>query len=198
MNEVLKVKGSVIKEARDWSRTAYGNEAYQAALNGLAPDARAWLDGDIYASSWYPLAAWEGFLAGMRQEAFKRAGENAEVFDRRRMSETGSAILRGVYRFVLGLMSPVSVVEKATVVYNRAYNQGRCQIMENVPGRAVIRFVDVEALPEIRSSLNGNFPQGFAFVLGLHGAKDVKSSVTRDEVVVDGKLVFETTISYLE
>ncbi|MBS2030680.1 MAG: hypothetical protein JST54_22440 [Deltaproteobacteria bacterium] len=67
--------------------------------------------------------------------------------------------------------------------------------MENVPGKAVLRYVD--GSPELRINLSNHFPTGMVFVLELHGAKDVKASITRDEVV-EGKLLFEITLTYLE
>src|SRR6185437_2682488 len=109
MPDAVKIKGSVMKDPRDWLRTAYGPDAYKSAINRLKPDERDVIDGHLFAAAWYPVELWDRFLSGMREEVFQRTGEKTDDFNRRFMSETGSAILRGVYRIVLGLVSSTTV-----------------------------------------------------------------------------------------
>lgn len=188
-----RIKGAVIKDPRDWMRTAYGPEAYQAALQTLSADQRAFVDGSILASSWYPLAAWDAFQAAMREEARSRRGHTDLQFDMRNMREAGSVILRGIYKFVLVLLKPQGVVDKATILYNRAYSEGHCEVVTNELGRAVLRYCDCS--PAFRTNLKHNFLSGVMFLVELKGAKYVDGLVSRDEVV-DGKLVFEITVTY--
>jgi hypothetical protein len=63
----------------------------------------------------------------------------------------------------------------------------------NERGHAVIRYCD--ASPDFRTNLRNNFLTGFMFVLELNGAKGVDGRISKDEVV-DGKLVFEATVTY--
>ena len=188
-----KIKGAVIRDPRDWMRTAYGAEAYQAALAKLSAEERAFVEGPILAGAWYPLAAWDKFQAAMRAEALARTGDSELAFGMRNMREAGSVIVRGIYKFLLGLLSPESALDKATIIYNRAYSEGRCEIVENVHGRGVVRYCD--ASPALRTNLRHNFLSGLMFVLELNGAKGVDGRITRDEIV-DGKLVFEVSVSY--
>jgi hypothetical protein len=46
-----KIKGAVIKDPRDWMRTAYGADAYRAALEKLPEAERALIDGPLLAGS---------------------------------------------------------------------------------------------------------------------------------------------------
>jgi hypothetical protein len=189
-----KIKGAVIKDPREWMRSkAYGPEAYQAALGQLTPEERAFVDGTILAGSWYPIAAWDRFLSFMRAEARARRGHSELEFNMRNMRESGPGIVRGAYKFLAGLLSTQSVVEKCVIVYNRSYNQGHCELVKNERGNAVIRYCD--ASPDFRTNLRNNFLTGFMFVLELNGARGVDGHIRKDEVV-DGKLVFEVTVTY--
>jgi hypothetical protein len=188
-----KIKGAVIKDPRDWTRKAYGPEAYQAALAKLSSEERAFVDGTILAGSWYPIVPWDRFLAAMRVEARTRRGHSEMQFNMRNMRESGPAIVRGAYKFLLGLLSPVTVIDKCSLVYNRAYSEGRCEIVKNERGQAIVRYSGASA--DFRTNLRNNFVTGYMFVLELHGAKGVDGRISRDEVV-EGKLVFEVTITY--
>jgi hypothetical protein len=188
-----KIKGAVIKDPRDWMRTAYGAEAYQAALAKLSEPERALIDGPLLAGSWYPIEVWDRFQAAMRAEALARRGHNELVFSMRNMREAGSAIVRTVYKFLLSLVSPENAVEKFVVVYNRVYSEGHCEIVTNEKGRAVLRYRD--ASPVFRTNLTHNFLSSAMFILELNKATGIDGHVSRDEVV-DGKLVFEVTLTY--
>jgi hypothetical protein len=192
LSEGVKIKGAVIKAPRDWMRTVYGVDAYQRALSTLTEEERDFVDGTILASSFYPIAWWDKFHAAMRREAAAR-GESDLQFNMRNMREAGSSIVRGVYKFILGLMNPQSVISKAALIYNRTYSEGRCEVVANGPGRAVLRYSDCSA--QLRTNLINNFPTSLMFVLELNGTKGADASITRDEIV-DGKLVFEATVTY--
>jgi lipocalin len=190
---VAKIRGSVIKDPRDWARTAYGPEAYQAALAKLSAEERVFVEGPILAGSWYPIAAWDRFLAAMRAEAKARTGQTEHEFNLRNMRESGPRIVRGAYKILLGLFSTVSVIEKGTIVFNRCYSEGRCEIVKNERGEAVIRYRD--ASPDFRTNLRNNFMTGLMWVLELNGARNVAGRISSDEIV-EGKLVFEVTLTY--
>src|ERR1700722_15840833 len=112
-----KIRGAVIKDARDWMRTAYGPDAYKDAIGTLSAAERSVVDGPILTSEWYPLPAWDRLQAAMRAQALERKGESDFEFNMRNMREAGSATVRRIYKFVLGFMSPLSVIEKGTVIY---------------------------------------------------------------------------------
>ncbi len=193
MGDVPKIKGAVIRDPRDWMRDAYGPEAYAAALSKLSAEDRAFADGPILASSFYPIEPWDRFQAAMRAEALARRGHNDLQFSMRNMREAGSKIVKGIYKFLLGLLSPESALGKFAVVYNRVYNEGRCEIVSSERGHAVLRYCD--ASPVFRTNLTHNFLTSAIFILELNGAKNIDGRISRDEVV-GGKLVFEVTVTY--
>jgi hypothetical protein len=188
----IKIKGAVIRAPRDWMKTAYGPEAYQRALAKLSPAEREFVEGPILASSFYPLPWWDNFHAAMRAEA-RAQGETDLQFNMRNMREAGSSIVRGVYKFILGLMNAKSVIEKAAFIFSRTYSEGRCEVVENVPGRAVLRYCDCG--PGLRNNLSHNFATSLIFVLELNGVQQPDARITRDELQ-EGKLVYEVTVTY--
>jgi hypothetical protein len=187
------IRGSAIRDAREWARNAYGPEAFQAALSKLSVQDRALIEGPILHGSWYPIESWDRFLAAMRVEAKARRGHSEHEFNMRNLRESGPAIVRGAYKFLLGLLSPQSVIEKAVLVFNRLYSEGRFELVKNEPHVAVVRYRD--ASPDFRTNVRNHFPTGFIFLLELNRAKNVDGRISRDEIV-DGKLVMEVTLSY--
>jgi hypothetical protein len=188
-----RIKGAVIKDPRDWMRTAYGPEAYQSALSTLPAAERLLVDGPILAGSWFPLPVWDRFQAAMREEARVRRGHSDMQFNARNMREAGSRTIRTIYKFLLGLMSAKATIGKAVILYNRVYSEGQFEVVENEVGRAVVRYGD--ASPSFRTNLTHNFPSGLMFLLEQGGAKHVDAHISRDEIV-GGKLFFEVTVTY--
>jgi hypothetical protein len=193
MGDVAKIKGAVIKDPREWMRTAYGPEAYASALAKLSDEDRAFVDGTILAGSFYPVEPWDRFQAAMRAEALARRGHNDLQFSMRNMREAGSKIVKGIYKFLLGLLSPESAMEKFVLVYNRVYSEGHCELVTSEKGHVVIRYSDCS--PVFRTNLTHNFLASAMFILEMNRAKDIDGRISRDEIV-DGKLVFEVTLTY--
>jgi|HubBroStandDraft_6_1064221.scaffolds.fasta_scaffold77468_3 hypothetical protein len=190
-----RIKGSVIKSPRDWMRTSYGPEAYESALATLSPDERRLVDGPILAGSWFSLPVWDRFQAAMREEARVRRGHSDMQFNARNMREAGSRTVRTIYKFLLGMMSAKTTIEKSLILYNRVYSEGHFDAVENEVGRAVLRYSD--ASPAFRTNVTHNFPSGIMYLLEQCGAKRVDAHISRDQVV-GGKLVFEVTVTYGE
>ncbi len=187
------IKGSAIRDAREWARTAYGPEAFQAAISALSPEDRAVVEGPLLHASWYPIASWDRFLAVMRAEAKVRRGHSEHQFNMRNLRESGPAIVRGAYKFLLGLLGPQTVIDKAVLVFNRLYSEGRFEIVKNERHEAIVRYHD--ASPAFRTNVRNHFPTGFMFLLEMNGAKNVDGRISRDDIV-DGKLVMEVTLTY--
>jgi hypothetical protein len=194
MSSGPQIKGAFMKDARNWARTAYGPDAYQAALATLSDSERALVNGLILPGSWYPIGAWDHFLDAMRAEAAARKGDTAAAFDMRNMREAGgSLVVKSIYKVLLYMVGPTTAIERGVGIFNRAYSEGRCQIVENARGRAVIRYVEGD--PAFLNNLTHHLPTAFAWVLEQSGAHDVVPTITRNDVV-DGKLVFEVTVTY--
>jgi hypothetical protein len=188
------IRGAFMKDARNWARTAYGAEAYRSALGRLSDADRALVDGLILPGSWYPIAGWDRFLDAMRSEAAARKNESELVFDMRNMREAGgSIVVKTVYKVLLSLVGATTAVDRAVQIYNRAYSEGRCEIVENVRGRAVVRYVD--GSPAFRNNVSHHLPTAIVWVLEQNGAHDAVAKITQNGIV-NGKLVFAITVTY--
>jgi hypothetical protein len=189
-----KIKGAFIKDARNWARTAYGAEAYQSALARLSDADRAVLSGIILPSAWYPIGAWDRFLAAMRVEASARRGDSELAFDLRNMREAGgSIVVKSIYKIILSLVATTTAIDRAVGLFNRAFSEGRCEIVENARGRAVVRYVD--GSPALLENLSHHVPTALVWVIEQSGAHDAAATITRRDVI-GGKLLFEVTATY--
>jgi hypothetical protein len=188
------IKGAFMRDARNWTQTAYGSDAYQGALAKLSAPDRALVSGLILPGAWYPLAGWDRFLDAMRAEAAARKGESEFVFDMRNMREAGgSIVVKSIYKVLLNLVGPTTAIDRAVRIYNRAYSEGRCEILENVRGRAVVRYLD--GSPGLLKNLSHHLPTAMVWVLEQSGAREVAPTITRSDVT-GGKLVFEVSVTY--
>jgi hypothetical protein len=187
------IKGAFIKDARNWTRTAYGADAYQAALAKLSDADRALVNGIILPGTWYPIASWDRFLKAMRAEAAARRGDSELAFDLRNMRESGGPVVKSIYKIILNLVGPTTAIDRAIGLFNRAFSEGRCEIVENVRGRALVRYLD--GSPELLENLSHHLPTALIWVLEENGARDPVPTITRRDVI-SGKLFFEVTVTY--
>src|SRR5688572_22489930 len=105
------IRGAVIRDARDWVRNTLGADIFAKARAAVGYDGE-FVDLPILASSFYPIAVWDRFLAVARRELRQKTGETDLQFDMRNMRDAGSTIARTVYKFVLGIMSAKGVIDK--------------------------------------------------------------------------------------
>jgi hypothetical protein len=187
------LRGSVIKDPRDWMRDEYGEGAYQVALSSLVPEERAIIGGQILASSWYPLGAWDRFNTKLREEAKRMKGLSELEFDLRVMRESGSRLAKTTYKFILSFLSAENLVSKIPMVYRRFHSHGRFEVVANEPGSFVIGCLDGHV--EMRENLTHYFGTGCLLVMELGGVRGPQVSITRNEITEDG-LQFEVTGTY--
>jgi hypothetical protein len=187
------LRGSVIKDPRDWMRGEYGEAAYQSGLKSLSQEHRRIIDGQILASSWYPLAAWDSFNTQLRVEAKRLKGESELDFDLRVVRESGSRIAKTTYKFILALMSPQTLVSRIPTLYRRFHSHGLFELVSNEPGKFVIRCADGHE--EMRENLVHYFSTGVLLALELGRVPNPQVAITRNEIDHHG-LQFEVTGTY--
>jgi hypothetical protein len=192
MADSAMLKGSVMRDPRDWVRAAYGEESYQKSLATLNDAERKIVDGQLLASAWYPIGAWDHFLAAARAEAKRTKSESEDAFDMRNMREAGSKVTRTVYKFMLGLLKPKSVIDRVPSLLQRIYSVGTFAIVTNDPGRAVLRY---SGAPEMQENLSHMFASCVHFLLELNGAANIERTVVRN-TIDGGQLVFEIEVRY--
>ena len=91
------IRGSVIKGACAWIKTAYGGAVVQAGLTTLDEEEKTLLVGSILPSRTYPLATWDEFLAAVRAEVKEKHGDSEATFDMRNMREATSSVVQSLF-----------------------------------------------------------------------------------------------------
>lgn len=187
------LRGSVIKEARTWIQTVYGDELYSRALSRVSADDRAALAGTILAGSWYPVDAWTRVLAEVAVEVQLKTARSQSDFYLQLVRESGGKTVKTVYKFLLELFSPQSVVSRIPMLFNRLYSEGTFEVVENETGRAVVRYRD--ASPVFRENIRQMLHTSIIALLEMNGVKDIQTSILRDDVS-RGKLEYEVAVRY--
>jgi len=134
------IRGSYISPSKAWIVRTYGEDLFRRALSNLPPDEQAIFASELVSLSWYPLRQWTKLLDFVRAEVQQKTGENEATFDRRNVFETISGTMQKVYRIAFGLFSPTMIVAKVTPYFKKVYSHGEYEVIENEPGRCILRF----------------------------------------------------------
>jgi hypothetical protein len=169
------IRGSYISPSKAWIIRTYGAAIFEAGLQALPPEDRGLYAGELVSLAWYPLRSWTALLDEVRRQVQLQRGESEETFDRRHMFESISGTMQKIYRVAFGLFSPTSVISKMVPYFNKVYNYGAYEVLENQEGHCVLRFKDapVAMLSEIRRS----FPLAASWMLDMAGQEVTRMRV---------------------
>lgn len=188
-----KLRGAVMNEARQTIRREWGDALYERALGRLTEGDREIIEGPLLASSFYPVITWDRFLDAAFLEASRETGVTREQFYDKLVQLGGGRLLQALYKMFLGIMSPSTVAKIIPSFWMRLYTSGRLELLENRPGRCVLRFTDRS--DAFRANVTDHLPPGVKLLLEKNGARQIESRVTLDELSVDG-LIVEVTTTY--
>lgn len=188
-----KLRGSVIVEAKDSIKEAYGTAIYDAALAALDSEQREIVQDATLTVGFYPIAPWDQFLQNVVEEVRKQRGESAEQFFSRLVRFRGGRMARLFYKGFLRVMQPQRVVKQLPTFWMRLYTSGDLEVKENTDGRCVLTFTDDS--PAYRHNLVHFLPPSLKLLLGMAGASNVTPQVTRDEYS-DTHLFLEFVTTY--
>jgi hypothetical protein len=162
---MVQIKGATIKETVTQIKTRAGDQAFQKILGLLDEDTRGIFEGEIFASTWYPLDNFTRFLeveirvlANGREEVVTRG---AEVVNERQ--------LRGIYKAFVKVGSPEYVIERIAAVHATYFQGVSVDVQLPEPRKALIKYIGFEKQHRI---------MGFAIIgffnkaLELSGAND--------------------------
>ena len=162
---MVQIKGATIKETVTQIKTRAGDQAFQKILGLLDEDTRGMFEGEIFASTWYPLDKFARFLeveirviANGREEVITRG---AEAVNERQ--------LRGIYKAFVKVGSPEYVIERIAAVHATYFQGVSVDVQLPEPRKALIKYIGFEKQHRI---------MGFAIIgffnkaLELSGAND--------------------------
>jgi hypothetical protein len=162
---MVQIKGATIKEAVTQIKRHAGDQAFQKILGFLDEDTRKIFEGEIIASTWYPLDNYARFLevevrvlAHGREEVVTRGAELAN-----------ERSLRGIYKAFVKVGSPEYVMERIAAVHATYFQGVSVDVQLPEPRKALIKYTGFEKQHRI---------MGFAIIgffnkaLELSGAND--------------------------
>jgi hypothetical protein len=137
---MVQIKGATIKETVTQIKTRAGDQAFQKILGLLDEDTRRIFEGEIFASTWYPLDKFTRFLeveirvlANGREEVITRG---AEAVNERQ--------LLGIYKAFVKVGSPEYVIERIAAVHATYFQGVSVDVQLPEPRKALIKYIGFE------------------------------------------------------
>jgi eukaryotic-like serine/threonine-protein kinase len=137
---MVEIKGATIKETVTQIKTRAGDQAFQKILALLDEDTRRIFEGEIFASTWYPLDKFARFLeveirvlANGREEVITRG---AEAVNERQ--------LLGIYKAFVRVGSPEYVIERIAAVHTTYFQGVSVDVQLPEPRKALIKYIGFE------------------------------------------------------
>lgn len=130
------IKGQGFKGFMGAVKTLFGDEAHAKLGDALPEELRStWVHGGIVASGWYPIGWYREFHA-----AAQATIKNQPQLAWRIGYEATRSDLQGVYRFVLGFLSPHTIMAQAPRIFALYARGGRVDVRENEAGKVVLAY----------------------------------------------------------
>ena len=124
------------------------------------------------------------------EEAAKAKGEPVEVFGRRMGQQAASDAVRGIYRFLALVLTPASILSKASTMWSTLNNRGEMRVEQPGGESALIRLSTVPSEPASCARISGWIER----LAQLTGVKDVK--VDHSQCVVRGAQACEWKVTW--
>jgi hypothetical protein len=163
---MVQIKGSAIQETINQIKRRAGDDALNEILGLLDEDARKTFEGEIFASTWYPLDYFARFLeieikllANGNEEMVTRGSE--AVIERQ---------LRGIYKAFVKLGSPEFVIKRIAAVHATYFQGVPIEVETPAPRAATVRYRGFQKQHRIMGFAIIGF---FQKALEISGAKDV-------------------------
>jgi hypothetical protein len=137
---MVQIKGATIRGTIDQIKRRAGAQAFQKILGLLDEHTRKIFEGEIFASTWYPLDNYTRFLeveirvlANGREEAVMRG---AEAVNERQ--------LKGIYKGFVKVGSPEYVIERIAAVHMTYFQGVSVDVELPEPRKALIKYTGFE------------------------------------------------------
>ena len=170
-DESVTVKGSPVRSLQKFLEAELTPAQREAVLATLPAEFAARLRMPVLATETIPI--W--MLNQLAEEAAKAKAEPAESFARRAGREAANDAVKGIYRFFALVMTPASLLSKASTMWSTLNNRGQMRVENQTDRAATIKLIDYpsEAIHCARVT-------GWIERMGeLTGAKDVRVRQTK-------------------
>ena len=170
-DETVTVKGSPVRSLQKFLEKELTPEQRDAVLQSAAGDFAERMRGPILPTETIPVH----LLNRITEAAAKLKGEPLEEFARRAGHQAAGDAIKGIYRFFVMIMTPTSLLSKATQMWRAVYNRGELRIGDQTDHSATIRLLDFPSEVAGCARITGWIER----MSELTGAKDVRIRQTQ-------------------
>jgi hypothetical protein len=142
-NDTECVSGALATNLRAVITDMIGDDAMRAALGRVPASVRHDFEA-VTAMGWVPIASMEAVFAEVARQRGQGVAELHEEVARIGVERT----LRTVWRMLLRMTTDHALINRAPVLFTRAYNRGRLEALIPAPGRAQATLYDWPNAPE--------------------------------------------------
>jgi hypothetical protein len=125
-----RAKGLIFNYLREWVVDNHGEEAWKKALARALPGERELYDGILLASSWQPVAAWNGLCSAFFSQQYADPNVGMRAF----CGFLGERELTTLVKMVLKLGSPEFMLKRTGFLWGRYFDTGTFTAEEMGPG----------------------------------------------------------------
>lgn len=170
---MAQIMGTVVADSVNAFKEREGTLVFAQLLQSLDEETRAvFATPFIKPTDWYDL---DRFCAYLRADIDLTANGDARVLVDR-SAQIVDRQLNGVFRFVVKLLSPESLLNRLSLTHRSYFNDVEGRVITQSPGHAIIRYTGLEPQHElIGYSIIGFFTQA----LKMAGAKNVHAEFVR-------------------
>ena len=125
-----RAKGLLFNYLREWAIETHGVAAWEAGLARAGADERALYGGMILASSWQPVANWNGIVSAFFREHYTDPNQGMALF----CAHLGERELTTLVKLVLKMGSPGFMLKRTGFLWRRYFDTGTFGAAEQEPG----------------------------------------------------------------
>jgi uncharacterized protein (TIGR02265 family) len=184
--ETVTVKGSPVRTAQRFIEADLTPDERETFFRALPDDLATRFRTPILPTETVPMHVLNRFT----EEAAKAKGEPLESFGRRLGHQAAADAVRGVYRFLALVMTPASILSKASTMWSTINNRGEMRVEQQSGSSAVLRLANFPSEPASCARITGWVER----MAQLTGAKDV--NVEHSRCVVGGATACEWKVTW--
>jgi hypothetical protein len=132
----MEVKGVPLETMKEYIKTRFGEDGLQKVIDSLKEEDREIFREHILLNNWFDLDILVRFANAMVKELNNGNESVLEVYGEWAIKNQ----IKGVYKFLVAIISPESFIKKASYMMKVYYRGGECSSRLLSPGNAVAVF----------------------------------------------------------
>ncbi len=187
MIDTVTVKGSPVRSLQKFIDAELSPAQRDEVLRALPPEWSSRFSKPVLATEMVPVHVLNQFT----EAAAKAKGEPVEQFGRRAGRDAAGDAIKGVYRFFALVLTPASLLSKASVMWGSLYSAGKLTVADQSDGGATIRLLDFPSEVSGCARITGWIER----MAELTGAKDVR--VVQTQCAAKGAVHCEWRVTWV-